>query len=196
MRKEIEPEQLRSLLIYDRQTGTLLWRERPASLFAHTDRRSSTQNAAWWNGRFAGQRACKPDAHKGYLRVGIFKQEYPAHRVIWAMETGAWPVATIDHVDGNKANNRLENLREATSSENNRNRANFGKSRFRGVSWRSRQSTWIAAIKTDGKTTFLGSFANEEDAARAYDIAALTQHGPFAKTNFSTAVLSPEPSNG
>jgi hypothetical protein len=187
MRSEIAPELLRQLLRYEAETGLLFWNARKPELFSDTDRRSRTQNAVWWNGRFAGKRACKPDAHKGYLRVCIFGIEYPAHRVIWAMETGAWPTETIDHANGDKAHNRFANLREATVSENNRNRANYGKSKFRGVSWRSRQSCWISAIKTDGRVTFLGSFDNEEDAARAYDRAAVIQHGEFARTNFSQA---------
>lgn len=183
----IDPEQLRDLLDYDRATGVLYWKVRGPSLFADTKRRSSERNAAWWNGRFAGKRACKPDSNKGYLRVGIFGKEYLAHRVVWAIETGAWPVATIDHIDGDKANNRIGNLREASTSENNRNRANFGKSQYRGVSWRTAQSTWIAAIKTDGQVTFLGTFDSEADAARAYDRAAIVQHGQFARTNFPQA---------
>jgi hypothetical protein len=190
MRVELAPELLRKLLRYDPESGVLYWRAREPSLFDDTPRRSRTRNAAWWNGRFAEKRACKPDAHKGYLRVGIFGDEYPAHRVIWAMETGAWPAAGLDHADGDRANNRMANLREATTSENNRNRAAFGKSVYRGVSWRTAQSCWVAAIKVDGKVTFLGTFTDEIDAARAYDAAAVSHHGTFAKLNF------PEKSNG
>lgn len=184
MRTEIASTVLNELLRYDPDSGLLYWLARAPIHFADTERRSSARNAAWWNGRFAGKRACKPDGHRGYLRVSIFGEEYPAHRIVWAMQTGAWPRGGLDHADGDKTNNRLHNLREATTSENNRNRASFGRSAFRGVSWRTSQSCWIAAIKADGKVTFLGTFNNEEDAARAYDKAALLKHGKFARLNF------------
>jgi hypothetical protein len=187
MRNEINPSTLRELLQYDPAMGQLFWRNRPERYFADTQKHSSSRNAAWWNGRFAGKRACKPDAHRGYLRVCIFGDEYPAHRVIWAIEKGEWPLGSLDHIDGDKSNNRIENLREATVAENNRNRANFGRSKYRGVSWRTAQSCWVAAIKTDRKVTFLGTFRNEEEAAIAYDQAAVLQHGRFARLNFPQA---------
>lgn len=184
MRTEIAPALLARIFRYDPETGVLYWRARSEDLFSDTPRRSRQRNAVWWNGRFAEKRACKSDSHKGYLRVGVFGVEYPAHRIVWALNTGTWPSGALDHVDGNKTNNRMSNLRIATVSENNRNRAAFGKSKFRGVSWRSRQNTWVAAIKLDGKTEFLGLFKAEEEAARAYDAAATRLHGAFACLNF------------
>lgn len=184
MRTSIDPTTLRELLRYDAGDGVLYWRERDSKFFQPTEKREASGHAKWWNGRFAGKRACKSDCNRGYLRVCLFGDEYPAHRVIWAMETGQWPTNVIDHIDGDPANNRIANLRPATTAENNRNKANHGRSRFRGVSWRARQSIWVSAIKTNKKVTFLGCYKNEEDAARAYDVAAIEQHGNFARTNF------------
>ena len=187
MRTSIDPTTLRELLRYDAGDGVLYWRERDSKFFQPTEKREASGHAKWWNGRFAGKRACKSDCNRGYLRVCLFGDEYPAHRVIWAMETGQWPTNVIDHIDGDPANNRIANLRSATTAENNRNKANHGRSRFRGVSWRARQSIWVSAIKTNKKVTFLGCYKDEEDAARAYDVAAIEQHGNFARTNFPRA---------
>lgn len=187
MRTSIDPTTLRELLRYDAGDGVLYWRERDSKFFQPTEKREASGHAKWWNGRFAGKRACKSDCNRGYLRVCLFGDEYPAHRVIWAMETGQWATNVIDHIDGDPANNRIANLRSATTAENNRNKANHGRSRFRGVSWRARQSIWVSAIKTNKKVTFLGCYKDEEDAARAYDVAAIEQHGNFARTNFPRA---------
>jgi hypothetical protein len=183
-RLEVNVSLLHELLSYDTVSGFLFWKKRLPKHFTESARRTSDANAKWWNGRFAGRRACQSDFSHGYLRVGIFKTNYPAHRVVWAMCHGKWPTNSIDHINGKMDDNRIENLREATAAQNNRNRAAHGRSRFRGVSWRTRQKCWVAAIKTDGKVTFLGLFQDEEKAARAYDIAAMQQHGDFARLNF------------
>nr|WP_278374559.1 HNH endonuclease [Brucella anthropi] len=187
MRQDVDTSILRDILHYDADTGILFWKQRPSKYFSDTPTRNKEGHAKWWNGRFAGKRACKSDGHRGYLRVSIFREEYPAHRVIWAMVHGAWPTKSIDHIDGDKANNRTSNLREATTAENNKNRAPHGKSQYRGVSWRTRQNCWVSAIKTDGKVSFLGCFKEEIEAAKAYDRAAIIQHGEFARTNFPKA---------
>lgn len=187
MPNDIEPTTLRELLRYEHGTGHLFWMLRPPHMFSDTPTRSRERNARWWNGRFSGKRACRAYAGHGYSRVCIFGESYLAHRVIWAMETGIWPKETIDHVDGDKSNNVMSNLREATSSENNRNRASFGASLYRGVGWRKRRQLWAAAIKHEGKSIFLGYFANENEAALAYDKAAIHLHKEFARLNFPQA---------
>lgn len=88
-----------------------------------------------------------------------------------------------DHVNGDGLDNRRENLRTATPTENNRNRRPIGASRFKGVSPR-KSGTFRAAIKVAGKTLWLGVFSTEEEAARAYDAAAVEHFGEFAWLNF------------
>lgn len=93
----------------------------------------------------------------------------------------------VDHIDGNGLNNRRSNLRPATGTQNGANRrkqAEESTSAFKGVSWHRRQRRWLAGIGIDGKTRYLGSFTKEEDAARAYDRAALEAWGEFACLNF------------
>ena len=102
------------------------------------------------------------------------------HRFI----AGTAPDAETDHVDGNGLNNRRENLRTATCSQNRRNsrRAVGGTSRYKGVT--AVVDAWRARIWVDGRRLSLGSFPDEDAAARAYDAAARAHYGAFAAVNF------------
>lgn len=92
----------------------------------------------------------------------------------------------VDHEDRNGLNNQSSNLRAATSSQNQANKRKYknGTSTYRGVCWKKDRGTFHAQISINGKTRSLGYFTNEEDAARAYDAAALKQFGEFARLNF------------
>jgi hypothetical protein len=92
----------------------------------------------------------------------------------------------VDHINGNPHDNRKHNLRVCTYRDNNANtRKKRGDSRFKGVNRaKNKSNPWSAYIRMDGKTVNLGSYAREEDAARVYDIMALTQYGEFALINF------------
>lgn len=92
----------------------------------------------------------------------------------------------VDHRNGNSLDNRRENLRHSTHSENARNR---GKQRnnssgFKGVYWYKRSHKWRAQIQLDGKMRYIGYFNNLVDAARAYDKKARELHGRFCHLNF------------
>ena len=91
----------------------------------------------------------------------------------------------IDHEDHNGLNNQRINLRVATKHENQRNRrkSHNNTSGYKGVCWVKARHNWEAMIRVNGKSVWLGSFASAEDAARAYDSAALKYFGEFAFTN-------------
>lgn len=106
------------------------------------------------------------------------------HRAV----TGAMGTALVDHRSGVGLDNRRHNLRPgATHAQNAMNRRKISgqrSSRFKGVSWHKRCQLWQAHITIERKLTFLGCYDREEDAARAYDAAALRHFGEFALLNF------------
>lgn len=95
-------------------------------------------------------------------------------------------VIGVDHVNGNGLDNRRLNLRITTQAQNcaNTRRRSNNKSGFKGVSWRASSDAWVAQIKQDGKSHHLGLFGDREEAARAYDRAAIELFGQYARLNF------------
>lgn len=111
------------------------------------------------------------------------------HRVIVEIKLGRPLLRSeqIDHIDHNCLNNTLDNLRIASPSQNQMNRkkqARYTSSQYKGVNWHKPTSKWMAQIKLNGKTHYLGYFSYEEDAARAVDIAAKELFGSYASLNF------------
>jgi len=93
----------------------------------------------------------------------------------------------VDHINDNGLDCRKENMRPATRSENSMNKRKWAgnySSKYKGVTWDKARRRWIAQIGIYGKHKFLGRFVNEEDAARAYDRAAIEAYGEFAVLNF------------
>lgn len=177
------PEVLRQLLRYEPETGKLFWRQRPVSMFTG-GKYPAERNAAAWNSRYAEKEAFTSIDNYGYPEGAIFDRGYRAHRVIWALVHGHWTTMEIDHVNGDKADNRLSNLREASRSDNGRNKGRQANntSGYMGVSRHRRW--WLARITYNGARHELGYFKCKVAAARAYDAAAREQHGEFARLNF------------
>lgn len=122
-------------------------------------------------------------SHDGYTKIGFNGQEYPAHRLIWWVVYGELPRGFIDHVNGDKSDNRLCNLRLATDAENKRNvgKRTHNTSGFKGVTWDKANNKWLAHATLNGKGHHLGRFASAEEAANAYRDFAKKHHGDFFK---------------
>lgn len=163
------------LLRYEPSTGKLFWRERTAEVFRDGGH-SAEHKCAWWNAQYAGAEAFTAKNGDGYFHGSIMSRPFLSHRVIWAMETGEWPVDQIDHIDHDRANNRMGNLREASNQKNSKNRCLSANntSGFCGVSWNKRDARWIAYIKIpDARKKNLGSFTDKEDAIAARAAASV-----------------------
>lgn len=127
---------------------------------------------------------------QGYCQVFINRRPFRLHRIAWVRQFGAVPAgAVIDHINGDILDNRIVNLRLATRHDNARNaaRPRNNTSGFKGVS--RRRGRFRAYIRADGHPEHLGWFSSAENAARAYDAAAVRLFGNFARTNAVLGLL-------
>lgn len=125
----------------------------------------------------AGRSIYKPAGyirHDGYIQVRLKGQIYLAHRVVYCIHYGCWPVELIDHINGVKCDNRIENLREVTVAENRLNvRQARNDSGVVGVTWAKKERNWRASININGKVVNLGHFSNLNDAISVRKAAEL-----------------------
>jgi hypothetical protein len=157
-------EELLSNLSYDPETGHFTWLSTAAPSV---------------RGKRAGNKN-----YRGYVRIWTCGELHLAHRLAFVAMIGKWPKETVDHINGEKDDNRWSNLREATYSQNSANRKAMvrNKAGIKGVSWCERDSAWRAYICARGERRALGSFQTKEEAAEAYARAAKQLHGEFART--------------
>lgn len=117
----------------------------------------------------------------GYLRIGIDRKRYLAHRLAWFYVHGVWPTYEVDHKNRVKTDNRIKNLRDATPSMNQHNRGipQHNTTGYQGVSFEVRTCKWVAQIVAQRKHHFLGRFNSPQAAHEAY-LAAKRIHHPTA----------------
>ena len=159
------PTDIGEYLQYDSSTDTLKWIKK-------TGNRGNIQV-----GDIAGSTETR-----GYKRVTFRGSIYKAYRVIWFLQYGVQPPDTIDHINGVEQGDTLENLRGATSQQQNRNRRKFSNntSGFKGVSYRKASGKFRARIMVNNTHIELGCFDTPEEAHLAYCNAAEKLHGDFA----------------
>lgn len=162
--KKLDQKYLNECFSYNKDTGLLSWKTRPEHHF------KLKRNASVFNSKYPKTIACHKKLSKGwpYRAVKYKGGSMSAHRVIFVMLYGNYDNKEIDHVNGDSADNRLCNLRLASSSENQRNRA-IGKnntSGVLGVSWCKRRKKWCVGIaKSIGaRTSTIGRFNDLEFA--------------------------------
>ncbi len=117
--------------------------------------------------------------NRGYISVKVHQRSYLGHRVVWLIVTGVWPSKEIDHINGDKKDNRFCNLREASRRENVAN-AGARRGGLKGAYWNKTLMKWHSHIRDDGRLRHLGWFDTEELAHVAYVDAARTVFGEFA----------------
>ena len=164
---------------YDEANGNLTWKHRPKEAF------KNKQAFGAWTRKYAGRIAgCLT---RGYILVRIGNRLYRAHRIIWEMHHGPIPSGmVIDHVNKDRADNRLSNLRLATPLQNGANSKarKHNTTGLKGVmaacSSHNRVKKWRARIRHEGVTRYLGYFHTKEEAHCVYMAELEKLHGAFA----------------
>ena len=143
-------KELQEILDYNSNTGVFMWRKQRRGI--KTNVPLGTDNGF------------------GYLRITVLGKSYYAHRLAWFYMQNEWP-DQIDHINGKKSDNRLENLRNVTVQQNNQNKLKAQKnsdSKVLGVSWHKKASKWQAHICIYKERKYLGLFKSVEEAYKAY----------------------------
>ena len=161
------PETLHKLLRYNPETGVLFWKARTPDMFS-SEQQPPEHACAVWNSKFAHKEALTSFS-SGYKRGMILGRHYLAHRTAWAIYYGEWPHKTIDHINGNRSDNRIKNLRVVSNSINMRNtkRRSNNTSGVCGVSFREATNKWQAYIFAKGRQKHLGFFDDLNEAISA-----------------------------
>lgn len=182
--EKLTVEDIRRFLHYDPDTGRFWWKIRSYDTF-YGSKKIQRDRGKVWNQRFAGRRAFTSQS-LGYLVGAITGCKVYAHRVAWMHYHGeAIPEGMlVDHINGDKMDNRISNLRLVTRQQNIHNKpGRGGTSQYKGVQWNRAARKWTAAIRHAGKTRYLGLFALEEDAAARYNQEAELLQGEYAYHN-------------
>lgn len=159
-RKPLTQERLKEVLHYDPETGVFT-------------------SLKWRGGVSQPGVVCGCVQPHGYVRISVDGKPYYAHRLAWFYMTGRWPTHTIDHINRDRADNKIANLREATHRQqrgNTRLRKD-NKSGFKGVSFSCVMKKWHTQIGT----RTVGFYTTKEEAAEAYRVAAIVEYGEFAR---------------
>jgi hypothetical protein len=148
----VTPAHVRQLLAYDPDTGLFTWRPR---------------GLGYWDTRYAGKPALTTVCKDGYQTGVISSKRFYAHRVAIAHVTGAWPEGEVDHVNHDRLDNRIANLRVVDRTGNRRNLGTLvtNQSGVCGVHWAQHISKWVAQIGVDGGRVYLGAFDDLEEAS-------------------------------
>jgi hypothetical protein len=154
-------ERLREILDYDSETGIFRYKQ-------STSDRMRVGDVAGWKAR-------------GYVKINISYETYRAHHLAWMFVHGEFPADEIDHIDGDRSNNAISNLRLATRGQNacNIRLRSDNRSGLKGVSWDKNRGKWLAQIKANRKNFTLGRFDTPEQAHAAWATAAKRLHGEF-----------------
>ena len=156
---------LKELLHYEPGTGVFTWKPGHVSGWATKKSRDAGYD------------------FDGYRRIKIDKKNYLCHRLAWLWIHGEFPSGVLDHINGEKSDNRIENLRKAIGGQNimNVQRKLNNTSGHKGVFWKKSIEKWQVAVGANGKQHHIGYFLDKEDAINAAISARNRLHGEFAR---------------
>lgn len=156
-------DQLRALVSMDVDSGALRWLPRPVSMFP--DARACKA----WNTRFAGAPAFCTKSGNGYFHGSLLNTKVCAHSIVFALANSQWQTYTVDHINGDRTDNRPCNLRDVPHVQNMRNQplSRASTTGLTGVSFDKARGKFAAHITVHGRVKHLGRFATAEQAAAA-----------------------------
>lgn len=159
---------IREVLNYNKELGILTWKVKTCKKVTV--------------GKIAGSIKRSNPTAPPYLHISIDGITYKAHIIAYYIETGEWLPGKIDHKDGNSLNNKWENYRLATRSEQNRNMAKHrdGACKYKGISFCKMMKRYVAEIMSNRVKYKLGYFDTQEEAAEAYRLKSLELHKEFS----------------
>ncbi len=159
----ITQSELQDILNYDIETGIFTWKIKPCKNIAVNTVAGGINN-------------------RNYVVIKIKNKTYLAHRLAWLYVYGEIP-DFIDHINGNKSDNKIKNLRECSQQENcfNRKLAINNKCGVKGICFYNKTKKWKAQLNIDGKRKHLGYFDNIEDAKEVLNNARIKHHKEFAR---------------
>ena len=154
---------LKELIVYDPETGLVA--QKPRKGVSDTSFKSGA------------------DHNRGYKQIGVAKKVHLVHRLAWLYMTGEWPANDVDHINGDRADNRWANLRQATSAENkcNSRMRSDNTSGVKGISWEAKANRWRAEIWHEGKKHYVGVSKNIDELLPKLEARRKELHGAFAR---------------
>lgn len=181
LKEQVSVDLLRESVIYNEKTGEFRWRQRPIGHFGQ-GRPTPERRAAMWNAKYAGKLAFTSKDPRGYFRGALRGRSLYAHRAAMAILNGEWPNDQVDHINRDKSDNRIINLRIVSHSENRINTLDVDlanekrrlkiekrgnrKRTAKGIRRQSKKS-WSARLTKSGKEIHLGSFYCFGEAVKA-----------------------------
>jgi hypothetical protein len=161
-------EELKEFLDYNPATGVFTWKKEPPYQYKIK----------------GGQKAGCLNSN-GYRQIQFMRNQVVAHRLAYYMHYGVGPLEKlVDHINGDKTDNRIKNLRLVTNQQNLFNKSSLSKrnfSGFTGVFWNKKARKWQVSIVYNGKNIYLGLYSNKEDAIQVRKEAEIKYYGEFRR---------------
>ena len=166
-KKSPKRDELKAMFHFRPDTGKLYHKPRSPDLIKGASNKHAERVCKSWNTKFAYKEAGSIGNH-GYRTVKVHGKSYLAHRIIYFIMTGIWPIE-VDHLDHDPLNNRWRNLRNVPHSENGRNKSMNKRNRSgcNGVQWYERGKCWRVQLTIKGKVTHIGYFKERSKAVAA-----------------------------
>lgn len=189
----LTPEELGKFIRLDPISGDMFWKERTREYTLEKLGIRAANSVPQFNSDISGSPVNLNITSWGYYSFSLRGRQYSAHRAVYALHHGAWPKYQIDHVNGDRKDNRPENLRDVTRTENaqNQKKRTDNKSGYTGVRFEPVRNAWVAEIRVEGRYILLGRHKTRDIAYQIRKAASLAygfsaEHGVRGGRSYKT----------